>query len=338
MSRTRNQHFIPRFHLAYFTPYRKARLAIFDKRWGKYAIQAVAISARRSEYYNLSGRTDDQRLFLERQFALLENVIAPFFRAMVGFVPGPALLDQETRVILANYIAIQHLRVPAYRDPAQVRAREMAKDPEVLGIADPSRFLMEAREFGMTGTDEQLEARRATMLEELTSGAKAVNVPPTMSLLGLNSAEKVAALLVNRRWELLRWDGWPGYVLGDEPVALLAPGGRTLPSIGFGTPGVQVLMPIAPWMLLVISDAPRERVLQVTLQPDERRLAEPRWAIPNKVAWLTAQRYVFGRARAHLEATELLIPPEFRRVDLRTWSPAAPEPDRDHSNNADKGG
>jgi Protein of unknown function (DUF4238) len=126
---------------------------------------------------------------------------------------------------------------------------------------------------------------------------------------------KGVPLLLEREWELLRAPGWPDFLIGDQPVALLS-GGQIAPSIGFGSPDVQVFMPLSPRTLLLISSRPAP-ALPIEVKAERvGGLHEPWWALANKVAWATAQRFVWGR-RSSLQATELIIPADLRRRDFR---------------------
>jgi hypothetical protein len=316
--RARSHHYVPEFHLAMFIGYPFRRFAAFDKQWGKYSRPPVATSATERNYYALPGSSIEDRLRLEREFAELENVVAPLFRRLGSLPQGQGPLSSAERDAIAGYAAILHVRGPAYRSGALERAEKMATDLEALGLADPAEFRESARAMGMIGDDAELETLRAQWAADVLSGRRGFRVPRQISLTALNPAvEKVRPMLVDRHWQLVRREDWPGFVMGDQPVALLAPPGRLVPSIGFGTPGVQVLMPISPKTLLVVSDAPPEDALEVQTERRTRTLREPTWALANKVAWLSAQRYVWGRCTGHLQATELLIEPEDRRRDLR---------------------
>lgn len=317
MPRERRHHFVPEFHLGQFATGRRREVWVFDKRWGKYARRPVASSAVARDYYALSGGTVDERLALERDFARLENLIAPLMRRLDAAAPGPTALSEGERVNLATYASILHVRVPAYRDEALKRAQELSEDPEALGLADPADFLRAARRLGFLGSDEDLERRRLTMLTGLETGAIAIGFSSAVSLGGLNPAlRRGVPILMAREWELLRADPFPGFVIGDQPVALFSQG-QLAPSIGFGSPEVQVLMPLSERTLLLISDRPRPALPLLTKVEQVWGLREPWWATANKIAWFTSQRYVWGRSRAALEATESMIPPDLRRRDLR---------------------
>jgi hypothetical protein len=112
---------------------------------------------------------------------------------------------------------------------------------------------------------------------------------------------------------------WPGFIIGDQPVALFSNGSLS-PSIGFGSPDVQVFVPFSPRTLLLISDRPRSPGPLLVKSEGSSGLREPWWATANKIAWLTSQRHVWG-LRRDLQATELLIPVEYRRRDLRQLDP-----------------
>lgn len=319
-SRERSHHYIPAFHLALFIglPYR--RFHVFDKKWGKYGRPPVADSAVSRDYYALPGETDAERLRLEREFATLENQVAPIIKWLVGCVPGVVPLRDEERDALAGYAAILHGRVPAYRDSALARAQRMASDLESLGLADPIEFRRAAREFGITGTDEELEAKRVTWAEDIQTGRRNIKVHPAISLMVLSTAvEKVRPMLFDREWELLRTDDWPGFVFGDQPVTLLSKG-RLAGNIGFGTEDVQVMMPLAPNTLLLVSSRPREKVLEMKVQDRRLGLREPWWATANRVAWLTSKRYIYGQMKRDLQATEAIVDPLDRRRDMHILS------------------
>jgi len=311
-------HFIPRFHLAQFVGYHRGReLAVFDKRWGTFRRRAVKQTAVSQDYYEVPGETLEERLAVEDEFARLEHQVAPLVRGLASLSVGTMVgLGGSARQILAEYVAILHVRVPAWRDSAMVRATDMTTDLGAMGLDDPERFLARARAHGMTGTDEALEHQRARFVDDIESGRTVVTVSNAASLMALTSAVgKVAPMLVDRCWELLRTDDWPGLVLGDQPVALFH-AGRLAPSIGFGTAGVQVLVPLSPRTLLVISDRPRETMLRV-FAARTPAIREPWWVFANKVAWLTSQRFVYGQTIGHLQAAESLLPVEDRRRDLR---------------------
>lgn len=71
-----------------FIGYAFRRFAVFDKRWGKYGRRPVATSATERDYYALPGSSLEERLRLEREFAALENVVAPIFRRLDTEPPG----------------------------------------------------------------------------------------------------------------------------------------------------------------------------------------------------------------------------------------------------------
>lgn len=319
----RSQHYVPEFHLAQFIGLPFRRFHVFDKKWGKFGRSPVAKSAFSRDYYLLPGETDEDRLRLERQFALLEDRVAPLMKWLALQRLGPVQIDDQDRDALAGYAAILHIRVPAFREAAWERAQSMARDPEVLGLADATEFRTAARKMGMPGSDEDLETLRLAWLDDVRTGRRRIEVHRAASLTALTPAvEKIRPMLFDREWELLRVEGWQGFVIGDQPVTLLNKG-RLAGQIGFGTPGVQVMMPLAPNTLLLISDRPRESVLEVKVQPWQLGLAEPWWATANRVSWLSSKRYVFAQGRRHLQGAELLVHPDDQRRDITGLSAGA---------------
>jgi hypothetical protein len=314
----RAHHFIPRFHLAQFIGYHRGRqLAVYDKQFDTYRRRPVKATAFAERYYEVPGPTPADQQSIEDQFAQLESHIAPMLRRLADLPVGAMVgLSDSDRHSLSLYAAVLHVRLPAYRDQAMARLIDLSTDLEALGLDDPVWFLARARALGMEGSDELLEQQRAALAADILSGRRLIVAHPAASLAGLVTAVgKGAPLLIDRHWQLLRTDDWPGLVLGDQPVTLFQ-GGRIAPSIGFGTAGVEVMMPLSPRMLLVISDKPREPVLQV-LTARYPRIGEPWWCHANKVAWLTSQRFVYGQKIGHLQAAGALIPADQRRRDFR---------------------
>lgn len=315
MSRERNHHYVPEFHLRRFATGPKREVAVFDKKFGKFGLRPAASSARALDYYLVPGASADERLSVEREFARLENLIAPLIARLDAADPGHVRFAEVERHNLAMYAAILHTRVPAYRDDALKRAQELATDPDAMGLADPIDFRRSMRRRGRKDSDAEFEALRLGMVQAVESDDFSVTVRPMASLGGVTAAVKLGVpLMLGREWELLREPAWPGLIIGDQPVGLFSHGSLA-PSIGFGSPGVQIFMPLSPRTLLLISDRPRRADLTVKVNTG-RGLRGPWWVLANQVAWLTSQRYVWGRMHS-LQATEAVIPPNYRRRDLR---------------------
>ena len=216
---------------------------------------------------------------------------------------------------LATYAAILHARGPAYRDDALRRAQELATDLDAMGLAHPADYRRFARSRGRQETDEEIELTRLRLVRLVESGEVKVSLASSASLGGVTAAvNRGVPLLLAREWELLREPAWPGFVIGDQPVSLFSHGSLA-PSIGFGSPDVMIFMPLSPTTLLLISDQPRQGPLIAQVNT-RRSLREPWWVMANQVAWLSSQRFVWGRTHA-LQATESVIPQELRRRDLR---------------------
>lgn len=315
MSRERNHHYLPEFHLKRFANGPRREVGVFDKKWGKFGRAPAATSARVRDYYLVPGATPEQRLAVEREFAHLENLVAPLIARLDEAQPGPVPFDDVDRHNLASYVAILHVRGPAYRDDALKRAHELATDLDALGLADPADFRRAALRQGIKGTKEELEQRRITMATLLATGQMRIDVPFAATLGSVPIAvRRGVPLMVAREWELLRV-GWPGFLIGDQPVALLSHD-HLVPSIGFGSPEVQIFLALSPRTLLLISDRPRRPEPLLVKTEGRTGLREPWWATANKVAWLSAQRYVWGPVGA-LQATAPLLPADFLRRDLR---------------------
>ena len=85
-------------HLGQFATGRRREVWVFDKLHGKYGRRPVASSAFSRDYYALPGATEEERLALERDFARLENLIAPLVRRLAAADPGPTALMSNERI------------------------------------------------------------------------------------------------------------------------------------------------------------------------------------------------------------------------------------------------
>lgn len=307
-------------HLRGFTPSPGPdRLARFDKMTGVIDHPSVARSAVLNDYHTLPAETGRAPAELEDTFAKLEAIVAPWIRQLRSIEqPGRIPIDRAARDGLAGYLAMLHIRSPAFREPNQKVSSFLESIRIDTLLASSERYAMRMRADGDTRTDGELEAERIVELERFRSGEIYVEAPGLWSLGALKLAlDEIRPILVEMHWMILRRSSMPFLVLGDQAVALLGPRGE-LGEIGFANDGVEVLVPLAASALLVMTREPHLGGIDV-IAPDRNGalgLGPRWWQQANGAAWRTAARFLFARSDADLHGTELSLDPTERRATL----------------------
>jgi Protein of unknown function (DUF4238) len=314
-----NQHYIPQFLLRIFGHGQgRGHVWTCDKATGVIRPRSVRKSAAGPDFYAINfpdGRGRDTSL--EDAFEVLENAAAPFLKALDGLPPGRHELGMAERELLAGWLALSHARVPGAIDTDLAMAKFVVAIQTDMLLRNPDEYRSRWRASGSTESDEALEARRLVDLREHEERVLVVEPAPETGLTGLGRAvSHIRPLLAQMRWDLLRRDRFPWFILGDQPVTIARPP-DLLPfqGAGFATPGVEIYAPISPEALLVGTHQPHDGSITVAALDRHERPPSLRadwcWR-PNLTAFTHAQRDVFGRSQADLEAVRLALAPEDR--------------------------
>lgn len=314
MARAKRHHYLPQFHQRFFgVGIEGERIWVYDKESDLINLRSIKNTAVIGNYYTLPmpGGPDDS---LERAFAKIEGDAAPVIEALCDAEGSRFVVDVASRYVLARYLGLLHGRVPATRLASQQIAEYTASITMDMRLANRDSFLKEARALGWTGTDEELDARRAQMLDDMRSGKLVIKAPEQISLnmvaLGL---EVVAPMIASMGWWLLKRASFPHYIVGDDPVTVWP--SNTHPKYlgaGFGTRDAEVSVPLDPETLLVMGN----NMPDGYLFREEELPGVPWWHHPwpyQYRTWARAQRFVFGASRADLQAIQFMMTLDERR-------------------------
>ncbi|MFN2483795.1 MAG: DUF4238 domain-containing protein [Candidatus Limnocylindria bacterium] len=325
-TRSKRHHFVPQFHLGRFTPglkSRRLRVWVYDKSTDAIAERPVMDTAVISNYYTIPGPhgpTDE----LERQLASIEDEAANALRRLSSVPDGRLVLAEDDRVVLSAYLALLHVRVPATRKASEALLAFLHYVSLDVQFAVEEGFPERARERGLAGSDQELEALRVRMLAQLRGGDVTVDVQETASLSTLKMAfEDIAPILYAMPWFILKRRRFPFFVIGDCPVTLW-PATDHPPDtgVGFLSPGAEVAVAIdAHTMLVAKHDGAGGVVMDPDLTPQSYdTLMRLDWVYAyNYRTWVAAERFVYARSQADLAAMCTFLSQEERmrrRVSL----------------------
>lgn len=313
-----NQHYVPKFWLRLFGHGDGNGLIwACNRASGETTVRSVNKSAAGADYYSVDYPDAKRDMALEREFSKLERITAPFVRSLGNLLPGSYEVDAATRDLLATWIALSRARVPGTIDTTLAMAKlSVAVEVDML-LRNPDEYRKRSRAGGSTESDEVLEVRRLNDLEEHRERRLIIEPAPETGLTSLGIAvEHIRPIIAAMRFEVVRRNRFPYFILGDQPVTLSAPDGhpRNL-GVGITTPGVEIYMPLSPEALLMLTHEPHDGRLTV-ISPDVRPrkpTLQPDWVLrPNLTAFVNASREVFGRSQGDVEAARLALDPTDR--------------------------
>lgn len=297
---------------------KRERIWVFDKETGEVQERKIEKLAVSLDYYTVETPGGEKHDNLEQTFARAESEAARVLQSVREKKDGPLGLSAEEREWLLILVAISRARVPTQRDASEEIAEMLAR--AALGNAARSKdFVERARAAGVTGSDEDIEAFRERLVKQLEAGEVEIVADPAHSLLAM-AQEMLVALpfLAERRLTVLKRTKPPQLVISDNPVVLRGPDEKA--PVGYATPGVRILLPLAPDTLLAVSDEKGDEEIR-TAGEDEFR--DVTFAV-----WRQASRYVFAPHRDELEAIAKELGERAReqagRIVFGGWLPGDP--------------
>lgn len=283
------------------------RIWVYDKTTDAVALRPIRDTAVIGNYYTIrtaSGPDDG----LERIFGKIEAAASAVISRLCD-EDGPRFeVSLTDRFALAMYLGLLYSRVPASRGNAQQVAEYLATVTLDMNLAHAEGFPGQAREAGLEGSDEELEARRLEFLDGLRSSSFRVQAPEAVTidsvLIGL---KELPPYIASMGWWLLKRSSWPFYIVGDAPVTVW-PSSRhpQYLGVGFATEDAEVSVPLDPETLLVMG----HNMPDGYLFHEERLPGVPWWHHPwpyHYRTWSKADRFVLASGRADLQAIQFML-------------------------------
>lgn len=265
MADTKKQHYIPQFLLENFSVNEKHQINVFNKETGKKFVANITDIAHENHLYDI--KTGKETRSLEPAFAELESDAAPIIKRIIER-KSLGGLDEDNKVILSIFIAIQSLRTRYDID----NSKKMMID-----------FLRWALPIEMAASDYELpDELRSVNFSDLLKEAKIDVKDDFIKSLHFKSAADIAREVVPR---ILSMDWLLFETVPDEPF-LIGDGAVVMTNehpdfnkrgLGFAVPYIQIYLPLSNTLMLglhspLIKKDIREK--RITLQKSDPVLAK----------------------------------------------------------------
>jgi hypothetical protein len=281
------QHFVPRSYLSNFTDPSVAggnRAGIWQVDLAKchYNQLTVDAVAARTDYYTV--QIDDQPdNFIEDMFGEIEGNASTVIRTISE---GLSLPDEAESGVLADFMAIQRLRVPAFREAVDNFYVDVATKLNAIATENRERYArilrdaMPERTFSAEEIESAWNFARDPANYSIKMNADASLKPLVASMI------TVARSIADMHWSyLVAPEGSQGFMTSDNPVSWGVPGGGFYDS-GLMSKNAELVWPMTRRIAILGSWSDREDEL---LHVDEATVGR----INNRILSRT-QRYVFA--------------------------------------------
>jgi len=244
VSVAKRHHTVPQFYLRGFA--RNEQIGTIRLPGDRRFVQSIRRAASETNFYAVDGFKDGTDVF-EKVLAKIEGDVATVFEEIEN---GRWPLNPESRLRLAQFIALQAIRGPDQRRNMQHLVAQMTRLEIGFGGRSGVRKWAE-RKKGIVLTEEQAELLwdQATRPE-----GPPISITPIVHIRQI--AELLEALLpyvVGRPWSLIRFNK-RALITSDSPVALIPhPDDETSRGVGFMT-AWGVSYPLSRRLGLLLSD------------------------------------------------------------------------------------
>ncbi len=265
MSDPIRQHYIPKFHLTYFTEgiSSGSKLWITDKKYLKQYKKTPNTIAFEKDLYTLEPDYYEDRYVYEKSFSKLETEAAKVFNFIIENEYFPNRFTHSTKFeILMNYIALLAVRTPSNINTITKPIEEISKIALKLSTAVPERWEVVKQKMIDRGIISEEESEHysythvKSIVNDMVDNDKyyvKLNQGSLMNMV-LEGYETILPLLIKRRWILWlnkdRYFSKPefgGFICSDNPVGLVF-NKKIPPSIyspGFGLLNTEISIPLS---------------------------------------------------------------------------------------------
>jgi hypothetical protein len=252
-------HFVPQFHLRRFIdPADGERLWLYAVgERGPYN-KAPRHVARKANYYDVEtspGVVDPSLDRVVNQY--IESNAAEAIQRVMDDKP----FEQADREWIATFMALQSMRVPAYREAVMGTIKGFYFDSIRDVVADPVQFsevtqrLIDEGKFSL-GT-MTMEEFRVDMQDSLRDPS-AWSMESDYSLVSYSYLEELTNIFFQRTWAILEAGGKAKFVTSDNPVVAVNP--RAEKSWGYGIhqlrdPDYEITFAVSPELAIVLTSS-----------------------------------------------------------------------------------
>ena len=245
-------HYVPAFYLGAFTdpatpasyePY----LWVVDLEQRSISRRAPKNAAARTDYYAPGGESGGTDHCVETWFSQIESVVKPTIERILQ---GDTVLDTSERKTLANFIALQIVRVPSFREPVEEFVAQIGKICSALMLKDREgwdqsvRATYPSREFSSEELDRQYVWASNPNNYQIRANPKFVLGA------GLRAAPDVANVIKCMSLSFMTSPPERTFWTSDAPVSWINPKSSS-PFFGLKSRDVELSCPLGPQVCLL---------------------------------------------------------------------------------------
>lgn len=285
MSSPKRHHYLPRFYLAGFC--RENRVWLYDREKKEVRWQTPKNTAVRTHFYSIENKNGTRTAEIEGMLAKVEGDASPCIEKLRQGEP----LSELERAQLAFFMALLRTRVPEFHE--FIRLIHETRWKAIMRV-------LASREGALEGLIEQIPAGEVSaerLREFLRRGEYTVDISREGSLPSMIAlAVALGQALDASDWLVLAAPGGTSFVTSDDPVVPIWPRreGGDSGTIGFISPSVRKLIPLAQDTLLIAEGTERKFAFRTTGKSVVREL--------NLAVADLSDRFVIGRDRALIES------------------------------------
>jgi len=230
MSKTKNQHFVPRFYLKYFAD-SKRRIWVFDKINRIIFNPSIENIASKNFFYDnieLDSKYNEAQ-YLEKLYSKIESEFAPKYNDFINRVLSfeNYIITEKDKEAFSKYLISQIDRTNEHREEATQLYKHHRK------------LLIE------TGCSLDLLKQMGFEAEEMDS--QTLHLESIIA--GIDNIDMYAEMLCDHIWIVLKNDTTQPFYTSDNPIVKQI---HIENEDGFASPGIEIAFPLTPNHMLVL--------------------------------------------------------------------------------------
>ncbi len=275
-------HFLPKMYLEGFAE--NGKVGVWQRSDGAVRNNAPASVASIKGFYTFTNEDGVKSDELEKAFANIEGKVQRIISHINTLFPP--LIVGETKHILAEYLALQHARLPVTRKQQEETFDLISKMHMRIGISSREEIIQKLTDAGHEVTDEAI-----AQIEDFRDNPHELQIVPSKEevlKIQMQGIPLIAQMLFHREWNVLTFDS-PCLITSDSPL-LLRPNYEEpyywLRGTGFATAS-EIWFPLSSTRLLVLTP---QRYRKVTAVPGRADIA----ALANDLQLQSSYLEAFG--------------------------------------------
>jgi hypothetical protein len=206
-------HYLPKMYLEGFTE--GGRISTWDRASGGVRTNTPNNVANVRGFYTFTDKSGNKSDELEKLFAEIEGYVKNIILNLNSLFP-PAITG-DTKLALAQYVVLQHLRTPAHRKQMEQSADMIMKMQMRPNLQSRDQIVKQLERIGQEPTEQAIK-----QLEDFYKDPHSLEVVPSKESvikLQLNQLPVLTQILMHRVWNIVTFEQ-PLLITSDDPILL----------------------------------------------------------------------------------------------------------------------